>query len=289
MPISFRIFPDQNLLVTRYFDLVSDQDLTRCYRQVYATPGFEPGFNELALHEGSEVLDLSTSALLEVIEETTRFHSKGNCTTRTIHVVGKLNQELMMDFYSSLASTFPDSVEQVEIVSHVEDALEKLGLDLGEIPIDDLSAFDFAHLTISDRHRISELQDLIDDKTMAIVERNRKLLELASTDALTKLLNRASIESLIKQEIDRFMIDGVRNFLFGPPGAGGFDLASLNIQRGRDHGLPTYNQTRIDFGLAPATSFADISSDPDTQAALSAAYTSSDDVDIWVGGLAEDP
>jgi hypothetical protein len=91
-----------------------------------------------------------------------------------------------------------------------------------------------------------------------------------------------------QQEIDRFLVDGVRNFLFGPPGAGGLDLASLNIQRGRDHGLATYNRVRIDFGLAPATSFADVSADPDTQAALSAAYASIDDVDVWVGGLAED-
>ncbi len=91
-----------------------------------------------------------------------------------------------------------------------------------------------------------------------------------------------------QQEIDRFVVDGVRNFLFGPPGAGGLDLASLNIQRGRDHGLPTYNQVRVDFGLTPAASFAEISSDLDTQAALASVYGSVDDVDIWVGGLSED-
>ena len=51
------------------------------------------------------------------------------------------------------------------------------------------------------------------------------------------------------QEIDTFIIDDVRNFLFGPPGAGGLDLASLNIQRGRDHGLPEYNDVRRAYGL----------------------------------------
>jgi hypothetical protein len=92
----------------------------------------------------------------------------------------------------------------------------------------------------------------------------------------------------IPQEVDCYLVDGVRNFLFGPPGAGGFDLASLNIQRGRDHGLPRYNQVREDWGLARKSSFADVTSDSGLQARLAAAYASVDDIDAWVGALAED-
>jgi Ca2+-binding RTX toxin-like protein len=90
------------------------------------------------------------------------------------------------------------------------------------------------------------------------------------------------------QEVDNKIVDDVRNFLFGPPGSGGFDLASLNIQRGRDHGLPDYNSVRVAYGLAAVTSFAEISSDPDVQNALSSAYSNVNDIDLWVGGLAED-
>jgi hypothetical protein len=90
------------------------------------------------------------------------------------------------------------------------------------------------------------------------------------------------------QEIDTRLVDDVRNFLFGPPGAGGFDLAALNIQRGRDHGLPGFSRLRMDYGLPPAFSFASITSDLDVQADLASVYSSASDVDAWVGGLAED-
>ena len=90
------------------------------------------------------------------------------------------------------------------------------------------------------------------------------------------------------QQVDAFVISDVRNFLFGPPGAGGFDLPSLNIQRGRDHGLGTYNEIRVAYGLAPQTSFAQVTSDPVVQQRLALAYGSVEDIDPWVGCLAED-
>ncbi len=90
------------------------------------------------------------------------------------------------------------------------------------------------------------------------------------------------------QEIDPRITDAVRSFLFGPPGAGGLDLASLNIQRGRDHGLGRYNEVRLALGMDAALDWDDISSDPTIQSALSSVYASVDDVDLWVGGLAED-
>ncbi|MCK5709999.1 MAG: peroxidase, partial [Deltaproteobacteria bacterium] len=92
----------------------------------------------------------------------------------------------------------------------------------------------------------------------------------------------------IAQKVDPFIVDDIRNFLFGPPSAGGFDLASLNIQRGRDHGLPKYNDARQQLGLPRVESFQDISSDPDIQARLEDAYGNVDDIELWLGGLSED-
>ena len=90
------------------------------------------------------------------------------------------------------------------------------------------------------------------------------------------------------QEIDPMVVDDVRNFLFGAPGQGGFDLASLNIQRGRDHGIADYNTVRVAYGLPRITSFEQITSDKSVQASLAATYGSVDNIDLWIGGLAED-
>jgi peroxidase len=110
-----------------------------------------------------------------------------------------------------------------------------------------------------------------------------------------RIADEGGIEPLLRglaaqrcQRIDTKLVDDVRNFLFGQPGSGGFDLASLNIQRGRDHGLPGYNDAREGLGLPRAASFADVSSDPAVQAALASVYASPDDIDLWVGGIAED-
>ena len=109
------------------------------------------------------------------------------------------------------------------------------------------------------------------------------------------LVAETGIDSILKylasdpaQEIDNQVVNDVRNFLFGAPGAGGFDLASLNIQRGRDHGLADYNSTRVAYGLKPVTSFAEITSNVDVQQSLEKMYGTVDNIDLWVGGLAED-
>ena len=105
----------------------------------------------------------------------------------------------------------------------------------------------------------------------------------------------------LHQQADVFMIDDIRNFLFvdqqrtGTPQLRGFDLASLNIQRGRDHGLPSYNDMREAFGLERKESFSDITSDLEVEQRLRGAYgvnengtDKTDDMDVWIAGLAED-
>ena len=134
----------------------------------------------------------------------------------------------------------------------------------------------------------------LDDEGEVIADGNLSLSEAFFTPAT--IINEGGIDPILRglakqlhQKIDLLLVDEVRNFLFGPPGAGGFDLAALNIQRGRDHGLPSLNDVRDQLGLIPYTSFDQINSDPDAQISLAATFTSVNDIDLWTGGLAEEP
>ncbi|MGB5771439.1 MAG: peroxidase family protein, partial [Crocosphaera sp.] len=106
-------------------------------------------------------------------------------------------------------------------------------------------------------------------------------------DGIDSLLK--GLDSQEAQEIDNFIIDDVRNFLFGPPGAGGFDLVSLNIQRGRDHGIADLNTVRSALNLDPYDDFDELTGG-NTELAnkFASVYDSIDDVDLWIGGLAEE-
>ena len=60
------------------------------------------------------------------------------------------------------------------------------------------------------------------------------------------------------QKMDRLFSNQLRNHLFeGDPGDA-LDLGALNIQRGRDHGLPGYNKFRELCGLFPAAFFSNL-------------------------------
>jgi len=94
--------------------------------------------------------------------------------------------------------------------------------------------------------------------------------------------------SQVQQKLDCKVVDDVRNFLFSAPGTAGMDLAAININRGRERGLPDFNTIRKDLGLPGIKSFDEISSDAQTAEHLQKIYSSIDDIDPWVGMLSED-
>ena len=91
-----------------------------------------------------------------------------------------------------------------------------------------------------------------------------------------------------QEEVDNFIVEELRTFLFMEETGPGLDLAALNIQRGRDHGLADYNAYRKHYLGTAATSFEDINSDSDLMDILQEAYPDINDIDPWVGFLMEE-
>ena len=61
------------------------------------------------------------------------------------------------------------------------------------------------------------------------------------------------------EPVDHVITDALRNKLFAEKGNDfGSDLLAINIQRGRDHGLPSYNEFRKICGLSELQSFDDL-------------------------------
>ncbi|XP_076048609.1 salivary peroxidase/catechol oxidase-like [Oratosquilla oratoria] len=89
---------------------------------------------------------------------------------------------------------------------------------------------------------------------------------------------------------DSFLDPALTNLLFRR-GSIGLDLAALNIQRGRDHGLPGYNRWReLCFGQG-FNSFQDLRDAnvmaPEVVDKLAKLYASVHDIDLFSGGLSE--
>ena len=103
------------------------------------------------------------------------------------------------------------------------------------------------------------------------------------------------VEGLISQmpqTCDAYFSTEVTNHLFQKnhkrENFGG-DLLAINIQRGRDHGLPSYNAYRKRCGLAPLTSWNERPSELEEHfwLKLKDVYEKVDDIDLYLGGVSE--
>jgi peroxidase len=94
------------------------------------------------------------------------------------------------------------------------------------------------------------------------------------------------------QTFDKFFTQELTNHLFQEHGHHfGMDLISLNLQRGREHGLPGYNEYRKVCGMRPIESFSELNRvmQPGSAETFSQLYNSVDDIDLFIAGNHEIP
>jgi len=146
------------------------------------------------------------------------------------------------------------------------------------------AAFRFGHSIVSDEEtKMDNMGNHManQDLSSAFMDTPNQVEADGGIDALLR-----NFSSDPTQANDTFAIDSLRNLLVAPPDF--IDLIAIDVERERDLGLGTLNQTRQALGLQPYTDFNQITSDADTAAKLKQVFGSVDKVDLFMGGLAED-
>ncbi|XP_060824989.1 uncharacterized protein LOC132911950 isoform X1 [Bombus pascuorum] len=155
------------------------------------------------------------------------------------------------------------------------------------------AAFRFAHTLLPGLMKMTDEQE----GTSSYVELHRMLFNPYSLYAEGGV--KSSVTSATRNMIQMtstHVTSQLTNHLFEDPIANvtvpcGLDLVSLNIQRGRDHGLPGYAKWREYCGLGKLKTFSDLEGHLDPQALqeISSLYESIYDIDLYTGALAELP
>lgn len=114
------------------------------------------------------------------------------------------------------------------------------------------------------------------------------LLQTGMIDEIARGLVATPMETL-----DQFITGEVTNHLFEDRKIpfSGIDLIALNVQRARDHGIPSYNNYRALCNLKRAQTWDDLSREipPEVINRLKRIYPSVDDIDLFPGGMSERP
>ncbi|KAI4493627.1 hypothetical protein M0804_001803 [Polistes exclamans] len=155
------------------------------------------------------------------------------------------------------------------------------------------AAFRFAHTLLPGLMMMTDAQK----GTSSYIELHRMLFNpysLYSSDGISNSVISATSNAIqrtsihVTSQLTRHLFEDPINNVSIPCG---LDLVSLNIQRGRDHGLPGYTKWREYCNLGKPESFSDLIDhmDPEALDAISKLYESVYDIDLYTGALAEIP
>ncbi len=147
------------------------------------------------------------------------------------------------------------------------------------------AAFRFGHSTIS--------------STMALLDENTHTVDTIMMLLRTVLFSRPRapgngvLEQLLRglilsrsQHVDTKVVDDLREYLTSSAGVS--DLVALSVMRGRDFGLPPYNNVRRAYGLKQISTWDELTADVQLRSKLQRVYGPNvSSLDAFVGMLAE--
>ncbi|XP_011291931.1 uncharacterized protein LOC101901525 [Musca domestica] len=151
------------------------------------------------------------------------------------------------------------------------------------------AAFRFGHSLVQNSYmRCDRFHNVLSNNVSLHEEFQRG--DIGSVGSLHRLIRGMANQRALQR--DEFITPELTNHLFQTPGFPfGLDLAAINIQRGRDHGIPPYTHWRVPCGLSPINTWEEFANvvGPESARRISHAYQNVHDIDLFVGGIAERP
>lgn len=145
-----------------------------------------------------------------------------------------------------------------------------------------VAAFRMGHSLVDGKFHINHGPNL--NEVIMLPETFFKPSRLRQHDFLDKLIHTLLNQPL--QRADVSVTPGLMGYLFRNNLPFGLDLAAINIQRGRDHAIRSYNDYLELRGMSRVNHFSEFGA---YGKPLSEVYDHVDDIDLWVGGLLEQP
>jgi peroxidase len=149
------------------------------------------------------------------------------------------------------------------------------------------AAFRFGHTIISTTETKISNTGAIQEATDLIAAMGETTSQITANGGFDALLRNLGQDFSNKEGV-QIASDLLDLFNPGAPGSN-FDLGAVDVERTRDLGIATLNQTRVALGLSAYTDFSQITADTTLAAKLQSVYGTVDQIDLFVGGLAETP
>lgn len=151
------------------------------------------------------------------------------------------------------------------------------------------AAFRFGHALVQGSILRSDASFRFLNNNVSLHEENSHG-DIGTQGSLHRIIRGMATQRTLKR--DEFMSPELTNHLFQSGSFPfGMDLAAINIQRGRDHGLPSYVDWRKPCGLSSIRTWEDLEIVAGTNSAqrMRKAYNHVEDIDLFVGGICERP
>jgi peroxidase len=151
------------------------------------------------------------------------------------------------------------------------------------------AAFRFGHSLVQGSIMRSDSSHRFLFNNVSLHEEN-SIGDIGSVGSLHRIIRGMASQRTLRR--DEFMSPELTNHLFQSGSFPfGMDLAAINIQRGRDHGIPSYVEWRKPCGLSEIRTWEDLDSivGPKSANRIRRAYDRVEDIDLFVGGISERP